>query len=95
MWPQVSWIGVTGPFSGGAKRLARESRNDEIHNSAPRFSVEGLNVRPYRRVVKIPIRHARLKDADAISFPLNVTDNPCGMGGGSLDAQFKPTNPGT
>src|SRR5260370_316962 len=54
--------------------LARDARNDDIHEAAPRFAVEGFNARPDRRVVQKALLHARRQNCGACNFPLDVTD---------------------
>lgn len=67
-------IGVAEPLSRGAVGLARQARNDCIHDSAPRASVEGGEVRPDRRVIQAPGRHKRDQLACGIGFPLDVAN---------------------
>jgi hypothetical protein len=48
MRPEMARIVRAASLAGVAERLARIARSDAIHDSAPRFTVEGGEVRPDR-----------------------------------------------
>jgi hypothetical protein len=54
--------------------LTRKSRNDAIHESAPRCAVERDKVRPDRRFIERSFFHKRGKLAGCTGFPLHVTN---------------------
>ncbi len=41
VWPEVSRVGFKLSLSRDAVSLARDSRNDDIHDATPSFAVEG------------------------------------------------------
>lgn len=80
-------------LSGNAVGLARVAANDAIHDSTPRSSVEGSNVRPDRSRMKESLLHARHQSGGSRCFPLQVTD--CHRSGlGKLDAKVEPSDAG-
>lgn len=60
--------------AGNADVLARESRNEEIHASAPSCAVEGEQVRPDRRRIKGSRFHKADKLRGCRGFPLHVAN---------------------
>lgn len=75
------------PLAGGAPRLARESRSDEIHDSTPRATVEGGKVAPDRNRFQEPVRHARCQYRGGMSLPLDVTDRAKPSGSDKSEAE--------
>jgi hypothetical protein len=72
--PEPSLVVGAFSFAGGGEWLARESRSDEIHASAPRCAVEGGKIRPTRRVIQ-GTRFTRCSQVlGAECFPLHTTD---------------------
>lgn len=61
--------------------LAREARNDEIHEAAPRAAVEGRNVAPDRRRIQEAFVHARDQERGSEGFPLRVQDRASASAG--------------
>lgn len=61
--------------------LAREARNDAIHDEAPCCAVEGEQVRPDRRRMERSCFHKRDKLRGSSGFPLHVAN------GSVLDAE--------
>ncbi len=60
--------------AGDADVLAREARNEEVHASTPRCSVEGGEVRPDRRRIKGSRFHKPGKLRGCRGFPLHVAN---------------------
>jgi hypothetical protein len=78
---------------GHAIGLARVSRSDEIHDSAPWPAVEGSKVRPDSRRSQLSRFHARNQCCGCIGFPLHVSD-ATHSGLGNVDAKLKPADSG-
>jgi hypothetical protein len=74
MVEQPAAVVFAEPFSGNAVGLARVAANDAIHDSTPRSSIEGSNVRPDRSRMKESLLHARHQSGGSRCFPLQVTD---------------------
>jgi hypothetical protein len=87
---------VIGPaaLSGDAVWLARVSASDDIHDAAPRSSVEAGKVRPDRSRMKPPCRHRRNQSCGGAGFPLHVT-NCAILGHGQSDAKVETSDTGT
>jgi hypothetical protein len=64
----------SGPLSGHAEVLARESPSDSIHKATPGAAVEGGNVRPDRSFMQCAVAHTRRQDRGGRDFPLHETD---------------------
>ena len=87
---------VVGPESlaGGAERLTRESRSDDIHDSTPRAAVEGSQIRPDRRFTQ-PSRSALCRQVlDGEGFPLHHADD-ARIRNGELESEGQTAVPGT
>jgi hypothetical protein len=69
--------------------LAREARNDAIHDAAPSCAIEGEQVRPDRRRIKGSRFHKRDKLAGCWSFAFHVKN------GSVLDAKMLECGSGT
>lgn len=69
-----SSVGVPELLSGDAVGLTGKSRNDAIHDSAPRSTVERGEVRPDRRVIQASRVHERDQLRAGECFPLDVTN---------------------
>jgi hypothetical protein len=69
-----SLVAVAKPFPRWGVGLAGKSRNDCIHNSAPRSSVEGGKVRPDRRLIQAFRFHEASQLRRGECFPLDVTN---------------------
>lgn len=59
--------------SGDGDVLTRESRNDAIHESAPVFAIEGLDIVPNRSLIQRRTFHSRHESGRCIGVPLDVT----------------------
>lgn len=76
-----------------AERLARVSRSDEIHDSTPRASVEGSQVRPDReRSDSTRRRRSRQVDAGA-GIPFHPADDASARHC-QLDSEIEPASSG-
>lgn len=92
--PEPTFVVGLGAFSRRAPGLAREARRDDVHDSTPRSSVEGLKVIPDRRRIQPPVFHARRQDCGRKGFPFDVTHGADSRAGGS-ETEIDPSNPGT
>jgi len=81
-------------FSGGTPRLARDSRSDAIHDSTPRSTVEGAEIRPDRRLIQVAVAHPRCQDFNARGFPLHITD-ASSVWNCKSESQLESSIPGT
>lgn len=62
-----------GAAAGDADVLARESRNDAIHDATPASAVEGRDIVPDRCLIQGRTRHPRHESGRCVGVPLNVT----------------------
>lgn len=74
--PDVSVVGLALALSGEGEGLAREARNDEIHDSTPRATVEGSKVRPDWGIVESAITNGTHDTRGSESLPFHVADSP-------------------
>lgn len=63
------FLASSGPGNG----LAGESRQEAIHRSTPRSSVEAAEIAPDRSFIQGSVAHARDQYRDVVCFPLDVT----------------------
>jgi len=70
--PEVARVVLPGATTGDAERLAWITRSDEIHDSTPRASVEGGEVRPDRRAIQQRVLHPGHEDGRSVGVPLDV-----------------------
>ncbi len=56
--PEVARVLCAMSVAGGAERLARVARRDEIHRSTPRAAVEGLEIVPDWALVESAVLHS-------------------------------------
>jgi hypothetical protein len=94
VWPEVAGVSLGEALPGDGEGLTRESRRDEIHDSAPRSSIEGREIRPERRWIQPPRFHLSHQYRCAECFPLHVTDRTH-SGLGKLEAEADASVPGT
>jgi hypothetical protein len=93
--PDIPFVAVSLLFSGDGKRLARQSRCDEIHRPSERLAVEVLHVAaPNRCWLHGLLLHPRQEYGCRIGFPLDVTQNPA-FGKDATDSQVEPSDPAT
>ena len=73
--PQVAGIVGKQPLPCEAVSLARDSRNDAIHDSTPRSAVEGSHIAEHRRWSHAAFFHRanQIRGAECVS--LNVADD--------------------
>lgn len=91
--PEVPLVALAFTLAGGAERLARVARSDDIHDATPRSSVEGANVIPDRRWIQGLVFHPRHEHGRCKSFPLDVTDSSI-SGDGNRDSEVETTDSG-
>jgi len=94
MRPEVARVLSASATTGVAERLARVSRNDEIHEAAPLSTVEGGEVRPDRSLIQGALLHTRDQYRSGIEFPLHEADGSC-RGEGESDAEIEAPDSGT
>jgi len=91
---EPSIVGLAEPLPGDAVSLTGIARQDAIHASAPRWSVEGSQIRPDSSRMKPPRFHARDQACGCAGFPLHVSD-AARDGSSDADAEVEPSNAGT
>jgi len=91
--PEVSRVGLGSSLPGGAERLARVARRDEIHDAAPRSAIEGSEIVEDRSAIQGLFAHPRHEDARREGVALDVTNGP--RSSGQSHAEFESANPGT
>lgn len=97
MRPQPPLIVSTETLAGDAVALAWHSRDDEIHRSAQRASVEGCQVAPNRRWSQGALFHASRQDRAGVCFPLHVSDGAmrsAQSGESAGDTKVEPSSAG-
>lgn len=72
--PEPSFVSRSQTLTGHARALAREARNEEIHESTEASTVEGGEVRPDRSRIQPPFFHARCQNGGGCDFALHVAD---------------------
>tara|TARA_Y100000593_G_scaffold59081_1_gene109545 strand:- start:193 stop:765 length:573 start_codon:yes stop_codon:yes gene_type:complete len=92
--PEVPRVVGSSSRPCDAERLARVARRYKIHDSTPRATVEGSQVRVDRSGWKVPRFHSRRQQRGDIGSPLHVTDGAV-VGHGGRDSELEPPNPGT
>jgi hypothetical protein len=90
--PEVAGVVGQQPLPGEAVPLARDARNDAIHDAAPRCAVEGSQIVPDRRDIQGRFFHPGHESGRGVDVPLTVThtataDAECVEGKGSADAE--------
>ena len=91
--PEVSWVFVSELASGDAERLARIAAMDDIHQAAPRSTVEAGNVVPDRRAIQGRVLHPRHERGRRVGFPLDVTHSSI-SGVGDVEAEVETSGSG-
>lgn len=71
--PEPALVVDAAPLSGKAGPLARESRNDEIHETAERSAIEGSQIVPDRTWIQGILGHSTCEDGSSVGLPLNST----------------------
>jgi hypothetical protein len=66
--------GDSGSLSCDGVIRAREAANDSIHDSTPRFAVEGSNVRPDRRIIERAFFNTSRQVRGSRNFCLHIAD---------------------
>lgn len=72
--PEVAGVSGSEPLAGHAERLAGVSANDASHLSTPRLAVEGVQIRPDRRVIQGTVRNTRCQDFAGSDFVFQVAN---------------------
>lgn len=93
--PKVPGVFGSEPEAGRRERLTRVARRDEIHDSSPRATVEGAEVRVDWSGRNVPFRHSLSQSSGCIGVPLHETDGTGGSSGAQPQPEVEPSNPGT
>lgn len=72
--PEPSFIICSQTLAGHARALAREARNEEIHESTEASAWEGGEIGPDRSLIQPPFFHARDQNTGGCDFTLHVAD---------------------
>jgi hypothetical protein len=89
--PEVPGVLSPTSFPSDAERLAREARNDEIHDSTPRHAIERSKVGPDGGRIQPSVPHTGHQDGLAERVDLDVGDRP-GVRDGPPDAKVKSSD---
>jgi hypothetical protein len=91
--PEMPWIRSSLATARHREGLAGIPAHNEIHDSTPRLAVEGLEIRPKRRIIQGFVFHARSQDFGGVGFVLNVSDCDSAWDR-QLDAEVESPNTG-
>lgn len=92
--PEVAGIVSASAPAGGAERLARVARSEDIHASTPASAVEGAQIVPDRSVIQGRIRHPRHESGRSTGFPFDITHSS-GTGLGDPEGEVEAAGAGT
>lgn len=87
--PEMAGILGTETLPREGERLARVSRREDVHRTAPWAAVEGGNVVPDRRVIQGRIFHPRHEKGRGVGFPFDMAHSSIsghGEGKSEVDA---------
>jgi hypothetical protein len=82
-WPEPAGVSSAGSLACDGDGLAWESRNDQIHRSAPASSVEGEQVAPHRSVIQTVFAHVLDQNRGGLDIPFHVADRDSAWAGES------------
>jgi hypothetical protein len=71
--PEMARVSLSSALSSGAEWLARVACSEEIHCSAPRSAVEGLEIVPDRSRSQLLCFHPGHESGRCTGFPFDVT----------------------
>jgi len=71
--PEVALVLRAEALAGGAERLARVARSDEIHSATPLSASEGLEIVPDRSAIQGLVFHPGHESGCSVGFPLEHT----------------------
>lgn len=91
--PEPARVVDAKALSGRGDGLAREARNDEIHDATPGVAVEAREIRPHRRRIQGARLAARCQEFDGKGFPLDVADRSS-VRNGEPDSEVEPSSTG-
>jgi hypothetical protein len=72
--PEMPGIGGAPLFARAGEGAAGITRSEDIHAATPRAAVEGLNIRPHRRLIEGSVFHTRHQDFNGSDFVLHEAD---------------------
>lgn len=93
MGPEVAWVAVPEPSPRSRERLARISRSEDVHASAPASAAEGGNVVPDRSSIQGLILHPGHESGRGEGVPFDVTHSPISWLG-NVQAELEPADTG-
>ncbi len=73
--PEVAGVVDSEPLAGNGEGLAGITANDSRNAATPRSAIEGVEIRPYRRVIQPPFFHARCQEFGGRCFVFNAADD--------------------
>ena len=73
--PEMALVVLAAALAGGAERLTRVSRREDIHDATPASAVECGKVGPDRSVIQGRIFHPCHEGGRCRGFPLDETDS--------------------
>ncbi len=94
MGPEMSWIFCPETLARQRERLARISRREDVHRTAPRAAVESGNIVPDRRVIQGRIFHPRHEKGRGVGFPFDMAHSSI-SGQGKGEAEVNASGTGT
>jgi hypothetical protein len=93
--PKVPGVFGSEALPGAGEGLTGVTCSDEIHDSTPRATVEGSEVRVDRSGSKVPFLHSLRQTRGVKGFPLHVADGVGDVAGCEPEAEFEASSPGT
>lgn len=72
--PEMAGIVDAAALAGDGEGLAWITANDSSHSAIPRAAVEGVQIRPDRRVIQGTVRNTRRQDFAGSDFVFHVAD---------------------
>jgi len=93
--PEPSGIGDSCARPGLRERLTGDSGREDIHSPTIRQAVKGANVIPDRSFIQRTLKRERGQSANAVSFPLHVSDGSVLIAESETQSEFDSSDPGT
>lgn len=93
--PEVTRVGCPEALPGNGEGLAGVASNDSIHAAAPAASIEGVQVRPNRRVIQGTVRNTRSQDLGGSDFVFHVADGASASAQSVMHSEVETSCAGT
>ncbi len=94
MRPEVARVVGTPALARDRERLARISRSNDVHRTAPRAAVEAGNIVPDRRWIQGRLFHPCHEDGRGVGFPFDMAHSSI-SGDGNGEPEVEPACAGT